>query len=114
VATVLEYQDRSVKQGHDDRGTSALQLQSGEAVRLVAPTQAQAAAFSKLQLVICSAGSSIYKNFRHVLLVRWLANIVALRSLRNRTCVDTDILTGNDLRNEIMEVKRVFLNHSVY
>jgi hypothetical protein len=53
VASVLEYQDRSVEQGHDDRGTSALQLQSGEAVRRVAPTQA--AAFPKLQLVIGSA-----------------------------------------------------------
>ena len=53
MASVLEYQYRSVEQRHDDRGTSALQLQSGEAVRRVAPTQA--AAFSMLQLVICSA-----------------------------------------------------------
>jgi hypothetical protein len=36
VASVLEYQGRSVEQGHDDRGTSALQLPSGEAVRRVA------------------------------------------------------------------------------
>ena len=53
MASVLEYQDLSVEQGHDDRSASALQLQSGEAVRRVASTQA--AAFPKLQLVIGSA-----------------------------------------------------------
>lgn len=53
MASVLECQDRSVEQGYDERGTSALQLQSGEAVRRVAPTQA--AAFPKLQLVTGSA-----------------------------------------------------------
>jgi hypothetical protein len=42
-----------VEQGHGDGATSALHLQSGEAVRRVAPTEA--AAFSKLRLVICSA-----------------------------------------------------------
>jgi len=53
VASVLEYQDRSVEQGHDDRSASTLQLQSGEAVRRVASTKA--AAFPKLQLVMGSA-----------------------------------------------------------
>jgi len=52
VASVLEYQDRSVEQGHMT-SAFALQLQSGEDVCRVASTQA--AAFPRLQVVIGSA-----------------------------------------------------------
>jgi hypothetical protein len=57
----LEYNDRSVEQGSDDRDASSLQLPSvgGEAVGCVARTHAVAF----LQL-ICSAFDSSYKNCR--------------------------------------------------
>jgi hypothetical protein len=110
VASVHEYQGRSVKQGHDDRGTSALQLPSGEAVRRVAPTQA--VAFSKLQLMIGSA----VRSAEIIDVFCFDCKVACQQScLKNRTSVDADIfLTGNELRNEIMEVKCGFLNHSVY
>lgn len=52
MASVLEYQDRSVEQGHYNRSTPALQLPSEEAVQRVAPTHA--VEFPKLKFVIGS------------------------------------------------------------